>query len=134
MQILRNENPLCLFCTWIQAPEGESCSMPSNAMSFEKTKLRAISAFKMVTHGLPLFMVKVREYLDIQGRSPFAKWFEDLTRIIHEASTAAADPGMSTSLRSVGFLDVLSSTPAESSRHAPRIHARLCRLATNHHE
>jgi hypothetical protein len=30
-----------------------------------------------------------------------------LTRIIHEASTAAADPGMSTALRLVGFLDVL---------------------------
>ena len=35
-----------------------------------------------------------------------------LTRIIHEASTAAADPGMSTVLRSLGLLDVLSSTPA----------------------
>ena len=57
-----------------------------------------------------------------------------LTRIIHEASTAAADPGMSTALRSVGFLDVLSSTPAESSRRAPCIHARLHRLATNLHE
>jgi hypothetical protein len=31
-----------------------------------------------------------------------------LTRIIHEASTAAADPGVSTALRSVGLLDVLS--------------------------
>jgi hypothetical protein len=38
-----------------------------------------------------------------------------LTRIIHEAPAAAADPGMSAALRSVGFLDVLSSTPAESS-------------------
>ena len=37
---------------------------------------------------------------------------------------------MSTALRSVGFLDVLSSTPAESSRRAPCIHARLRRLAT----
>jgi hypothetical protein len=37
-------------------------------------------------------------------------------------------------LRSVGFLDVLSSTPAESSRRAPCIHARLRRLATNLHE
>jgi hypothetical protein len=37
---------------------------------------------------------------------------------------------MSTVLRSVGFLDVLSSMPAESSRRAPRIHARLRRLAT----
>ena len=38
-----------------------------------------------------------------------------LPRIIHEASTAAADPGMSTALRSVGLLDVLSSTPAGPS-------------------
>jgi hypothetical protein len=38
-----------------------------------------------------------------------------LTRIIHEASTAAADPGMSTALRSFGLLDVLSSTPAVPS-------------------
>ena len=58
----------------------------------------------------------------------------DLTRIINEASTAAADPGMSTALRSIGFLDVLSSTPAESSRRAPCIHARLHRLAANLHE
>ena len=48
---------------------------------------------------------------------------------------------MSTALRSVGFLDVLSSTPAESSRRAgweaPEahcIHARLRRLATNPRE
>ena len=53
-----------------------------------------------------------------------------LARISHQVSTAAADPGMSTALRSVGFLDVLSSTPAESSRRAPCIHARLRRLAT----
>ena len=53
-----------------------------------------------------------------------------LTRISHQFSTAAADPGMSTALRSVGFLDVLSSTPAESSLRAPCIHARLRRLAT----
>ena len=57
-----------------------------------------------------------------------------LARIIHEASTAAADPGMSTALRSVRFLDVLSSTPAESSVRAPCIHTRLRRLATNLHE
>jgi hypothetical protein len=37
---------------------------------------------------------------------------------------------MSTALRSVGFLDVLSSTPAESSRRAPFIQARLRRFAT----
>jgi hypothetical protein len=57
-----------------------------------------------------------------------------LSRIIHEAFTAAADPGMPAALRSVGFLDVLSSTPAESSLRAPCIHARLRRLATNLHE
>jgi hypothetical protein len=57
-----------------------------------------------------------------------------LARIIHEGFTAAADPGMPAALRSVGFLDVLSSTPAESSRRAPCIHARLRRLATNLHE
>jgi len=57
-----------------------------------------------------------------------------LTRFIHEASAAAADPGMSAALRSVGFLDVLSSTPSESSRRAPCSHARLHRLATNLHE
>jgi len=57
-----------------------------------------------------------------------------LARISHQVSTAAADPGMSTALRSVGFLDVLSSTPAESSRRAPCSHARLRRLATNLHE
>ena len=53
-----------------------------------------------------------------------------LARISHQVSTAAADPGMSTALRSVGLLDVLSSTPAGSSRRAPCIHARLRRLAT----
>ncbi len=64
----------------------------------------------------------------------FLRAIKGLTRIIHEASTAAADPGMFTALRSVGFLDVLSSTPAESSHRAPCIHARLRRLATNLHE
>jgi hypothetical protein len=33
-------------------------------------------------------------------------------RIIYEAFAAAADPGMSTALRSVGLLDILSSMPA----------------------
>ena len=51
-------------------------------------------------------------------------------RISHQLSTAAADPGMSTSLRSVGRLDVLSSTPAAPSSRAPCIHAYLHRLAT----
>jgi len=40
---------------------------------------------------------------------------------------------MSTALRLVGFLDVLSSTPAESY-HAPCVHARLRRLATKLHD
>jgi hypothetical protein len=38
-----------------------------------------------------------------------------LTRISHQLSTAKAYPGMSTALRSVGLLDVLSSTPAGPS-------------------
>jgi hypothetical protein len=33
-----------------------------------------------------------------------------LARIIHEASTATADPGISTALRYIGLLDVQSST------------------------
>jgi len=53
-----------------------------------------------------------------------------LARISQGVSTAAADQGMSTALRSVGFLYVLSSTPAESDHGAPCIHARLRRLAT----
>jgi len=35
--------------------------------------------------------------------------------MIHEASTAAADPGMSAALRSVGLLAVPSGTPAGPS-------------------
>jgi hypothetical protein len=35
-----------------------------------------------------------------------------LARISHQLSTAAADPGMFTALRSVGLLDILSSMPA----------------------
>ncbi len=38
-----------------------------------------------------------------------------LARISHGLSTAAADPGMSTALRSVGLLDVLLSTSAGPS-------------------
>ena len=38
-----------------------------------------------------------------------------LARISHGLSTAAAHPGMSTALRSVGLLDVLSSTSAGPS-------------------
>jgi hypothetical protein len=35
-----------LFCTKIQAVEGESCSMPANDMAPEKTKPRAVSPFR----------------------------------------------------------------------------------------
>ncbi len=38
-----------------------------------------------------------------------------LTCISQQLSTAATDPGMSTALRSVGLLDVLSSTSAGPS-------------------
>ena len=38
-----------------------------------------------------------------------------LARNSHQLSTAASGPGMSTALRSVGLLGVLSSTPAEPS-------------------
>ena len=44
-----------------------------------------------------------------------ATWRLYLTRISHQISTAAADPGMSTALRSVGLLDILSSMPAGPS-------------------
>jgi radical SAM superfamily enzyme YgiQ (UPF0313 family) len=57
-----------------------------------------------------------------------------LARISHQLSAAAADPGMSTALRSVGRLDVLSRTPAAPSRRAPCIHAHLRRLATKSDE
>ena len=40
---------------------------------------------------------------------------EQLARISHGISTAAADPGMPTALRSVGLLDVLSGTTVEPS-------------------
>jgi len=60
-----------------------------------------------------------------------------LARISHQLSTAAADPGMSTALRSVGLLDILSSMhPGPSIAlagklpDAPCIHARLRHLAT----
>ena len=32
----------------------------------------------MVTHGLPLLMITIREYFEPSGRSPFARWFESL--------------------------------------------------------
>jgi hypothetical protein len=49
------------------------------------------------------------------GRPGFAASPAAPVRIIHEASTAAADPGMSAALRSLGLLDVLLSTPAGPS-------------------
>jgi hypothetical protein len=60
-----------------------------------------------------------------------------LTRISHQLSTAAADPGMSTALRSVGLLDILLSMPAGPQKltylhlaRSAKHHARLRRLAT----
>jgi hypothetical protein len=50
---------------------------------------------------------------------------EGLVRISHQLSTAAADTGMSTALRSVGLLGVLSSTPAEPSV-ARLVSTRVC--------
>ncbi len=64
-----------------------------------------------------------------------------LIRISHGLSTAAADPGMSTSLRSVGLLDVLVEACSFAAGYAcgalgraPCIHARLRRLATKSRE
>jgi hypothetical protein len=58
-----------------------------------------------------------------------------LTCISHQLSTAAADPGMPTALRSVGLLDILSSMPAGPSEISiftlgAKHHAHLHRLAT----
>ncbi len=54
---------------------------------------------------------------------------------VRETQADMDSPGVSTALRSLGLLDVLSSTPAGPSgaaapRCAPCIHARLRRLAT----
>jgi len=49
---------------------------------------------------------------------------------ISQCAVKGADPGMSTALRSVGRLDVPSSTPAAPSGRAPCFHARLRRPAT----
>src|SRR3972149_3276540 len=54
-----------------------------------------------------------------------------LARISPQPSATAADTGMSTALRSVGLLSVVSTTPPGPSRRAPCIHARLHPLATN---
>ena len=52
------------------------------------------------------------EVYKIRSDTLFAS--RSIARTSHQISTAAADPGMST-LRSVGLLDVLSSTPAGPS-------------------
>jgi len=49
------------------------------------------------------------------GRVNAGVYRVDLKPSFHQIPTAAADPSMSTVLRSVGLLDVLSSTPAGSS-------------------
>jgi hypothetical protein len=51
--------------------------------------------------------------------------FPLLTRIIHEGSPAAADTGMSAALRSVVFLDVLSSTGGILLSRWPKRQMRL---------
>jgi hypothetical protein len=56
------------------------------------------------------FLPKSAKELKKQLRIP-----SRLARISHQFSTAAADPGMSTALRSVGLLDILSSMPAGPS-------------------
>jgi len=53
-----------------------------------------------------------------------------LTSVSHQLSTAATQSGMSTALRSVGLLDILSSMPPGALSRAPCIPARLRRLAT----
>jgi hypothetical protein len=66
-----------------------------------------------------VFTVGARIHVSIWAASGCVNEVQDsetnLARIIHEASTVAADPGMSTSLRSFGRLDVLSSTPTRPS-------------------
>jgi len=54
-----------------------------------------------------------------------------LARISHRRSAAGAGRRVSTALRLVGLLNVLSSTPASPSLRAPCIHAPLRALATN---
>jgi hypothetical protein len=53
-----------------------------------------------------------------------------LARISHKPSTAEADTGMSTALRSVGPLDVVHDYACAGLGRAPCIHARLRLLAT----
>ena len=67
--------------------------------------------------GLQLPMSFFSKIIKPERQQQNAKLFlrELLARISPQLSIAAADPGMSTALRSVGLLDVLSSTPAEPS-------------------
>jgi len=51
--------------------------------------------------------------------------FALLARVSHWVTTAAADPGMSTALRSVGLFDMMSSTPPEPDGRALCSYARL---------
>jgi hypothetical protein len=57
-----------------------------------------------------------------------------LGRNSHRDSAAGAGRPVSTALRLLGLLDVLSNTPASPSRRAPCIHAPLHALATNRDE
>ena len=71
--------------------------------------------------GLPTALFSILRFIGTspgrcaEGHPTLLGRVTDLARIIHEASTAEADSGMSTALRSVGLLDVLSSTPAGPS-------------------
>jgi hypothetical protein len=91
--------------------------------------------------ALPGDSIIAKQQWIIQFNPGVLAMHRDLTRIIHEASTAAADPGMSTALHFFGLLDVLSSTPPGPQKitylHLARIakhHACLRRLAANLHE
>ncbi len=67
-------------------------------------------------------------------RKPWERLLEtgscELTRISHQLSTAAADPGMPTALRSLGLLRRTVEYACGALGRAPCIHARLRRLAT----
>ena len=55
-----------------------------------------------------------------------------LARISHQLSAAAAEKAVSTALRSVTVLDVLSSTPARANHRAPCIHSLLPPASLRH--
>ena len=80
-------------------------------MTAEQRKVLSVffRLFRVVrVHFSPQLCPLINQLISIPGDDP-------LTRIIHEASTAAADPGMSAALRSFGLLGVLLSTPAGPS-------------------